>query len=61
MVRALKQRIEQTPTKPNCGERHARFVGLPDFAAALRMQDSSIVVLESVKDHDFYVRAVRNY
>ena len=31
MVRALKQRIEQTPTKPNCGERHARFVGLPDF------------------------------
>ena len=30
-------------------------------AAALRMQDSSIVVSESVKDQDFYVRAIRNF
>ena len=30
-------------------------------AAASRMQDSSIVVFESVKDRDFYVRAIRNY
>lgn len=30
-------------------------------AAALRMQDSSIVVSESVKDQEFYVRAIRNF
>ena len=30
-------------------------------AAALRMQDSSIVVNESVKDQVFYVRAIRNF
>ena len=30
-------------------------------AAASRMQDSSIVVSESVKDQEFYVRAIRNF
>ena len=30
-------------------------------AAALRMQDSSVVVNESVKDQAFYVRAIRNF
>ena len=30
-------------------------------AASLRMQDSSLVVTESLKDKVFYVRAVRNY
>ena len=30
-------------------------------AAALQMQDSSIVVRETVKDQVFYVRAIRNY
>jgi hypothetical protein len=30
-------------------------------AAALQVQDSSIVVLESVKDQTFYVRAIRNF
>lgn len=30
-------------------------------AASLRMQDSSLVVTESLKDKEFYVRAVRNY
>ena len=30
-------------------------------AASLRMQDSSVVVIESVKDQTFYVRAVRNF
>ena len=30
-------------------------------AAALQMQDSSIVVMESVKDQQFYVRAIRNF
>ena len=30
-------------------------------AAALHVQDSSIVVLESVKDQTFYVRAIRNF
>ena len=30
-------------------------------AAASRMQDSSIVVSESMKDQDFYVRAIRNF
>jgi len=30
-------------------------------AAALRVQDSSIVVIESVKDQQFYVRAIRNF
>ena len=30
-------------------------------AAALRMQDSSIVVIETVKDQTFYVRAIRSF
>lgn len=30
-------------------------------AAALQMQDSSIVVKEAVKDQTFYVRAIRNF
>ena len=30
-------------------------------AAVLRMQDSSVVVSESVKDQTFYVRAIRNF
>ena len=30
-------------------------------AAALQVQDSSIVVTESVKDQTFYVRAIRNF
>jgi hypothetical protein len=30
-------------------------------AAALQVQDSSIVVLESVKNQQFYVRAIRNF
>jgi hypothetical protein len=30
-------------------------------AAALQVQDSSIVVMEAVKDQAFYVRAIRNF
>ena len=30
-------------------------------AAALQVQDSSVVVKEALKDHVFYVRAIRNY
>jgi hypothetical protein len=30
-------------------------------AAALREQDSSIIVMEAVKDQVFYVRAIRNF